>query len=73
MIRLARVGMFRTLKSIGEAEGDLNTALGTLVTLQLVTQESVADGSRGWHGPGLHAVHLLACGALEELPGRAVD
>ena len=42
----------------------INTALGTLVTLQLESDESVADGSRGWHGPGLDAVHLLACGAL---------
>lgn len=70
---MAGVGMFLALKSSSEVEGDLNAALRALVTRQLRSKESVADGARGWHGARLHAVHLLAGRALEELPGRAVD
>ena len=65
--------MFRALNSATEVEGDLNAARSRLVTLQLVSEEPVADGPGGWHGPHLHTVDLLAGWALEELPGRAVD
>ena len=73
MVRLTRVGMFGTLNSSSEVEGDFNASRSTLVTLQLVRELSVADGPRGWHGTRLDPVHLLAGRALEELPGRAVD
>ena len=73
MVRFAGVGMFRALNSTTEVEGDLDAARSSLVTLQLGGEESVADGPRGWHRPHLDPVDLLAGGALEELPGRAVD
>ena len=73
MVRLARVGVFRALDPSSEVEGDLNTARSRLVTLELVSEQPVTDGPRGWHGPHLDPVDLLAGGALEELPGRAVD
>ena len=65
--------MFRALSSISEGEGDLNTARSTLVPLQFKGKKPVADAPRGGHGPRLHSVHLLTRGALQELPGRAVD
>ena len=73
MVRFAWVGMFRSLNSATEVEGDLNPARSILVALQLVCQEFVADGPRGRHGAHHDPVDLLAGGALEVHPGRAVD